>query len=471
VIQERFDTQKPEDRPEMWIFIACLATPEPVTEAAVPAPASVSASALWRASDGDGPIGLVGSNAWYFHSREEPYGVFPRSLDGSKGSVRAIDGLPIIGQPDYWEGIPGGYLTKWDVPTRIDEVDGALSVGWQASDGRWWDAHHIRGDVLLTARYRPDAAAVALSLADGAEVWRSPLPRESQGTSFFTDADTLYVTWTEYDPQAPTPQILIPQRIRALDIETGAAKWTVDFAEHPGALYASSGVVLAAFDADLHFIDGATGARTVVPTGQHPNIYPGVLMSADTAFVALNDAVTAYDLSGEVRWRQPAVFDGGPRLALGEHLLVTTDAGTVLALDPATGAVAWEIGVGMGAYNILLNEHVALVRAGGSAAGIALPATIPAEEATITGTVTIDCGKLGPVRIGAAAVQPDAEGRYTLTVTAAGYVIVSASPDAPFPDMEEQRLIPGDVRSVLVRLDGSGQYDAPPLTIRLCEGE
>ncbi len=457
----------------MWFFLACLTTPEP--QPAEPQPADEPAaevamsapSALWRASEDDGPIGLIGEHAWYFRSQKMPYGVFTRGLDGAKGPVRAIDGLPIIGQPDYWEEIDGGYLTKWDVPTRIDEIDGALRIGWQASTGRWWDAHHLRGGVLLTARYRPDAAVVALSLADGSEVWKTPIPRESQSVTFFTDERTLYATWTEYDPAAPTPQILIPQRIRALDIETGVEKWTLDFQRHPGALFASEGIVLAAFDADLHFIDGATGTRTVVPTGQHPNIYPGVLMSSDTAFVALNDAVTAYDLSGKVRWSQPTTLDGGPQMALGEHLMVTTAAGTVLALDPATGAVAWEIGIGLRPYDLLLSEQAVLAR-GGMAAAVALPATIPAEEATITGTVTIDCGALGPVRSGGVEVMPDAAGRYRLTVTAAGFVTVSASSAEPFLEMEEQRLIPGDVRSVLVRLDGSGSYEAEPLAIKQC---
>jgi outer membrane protein assembly factor BamB len=452
----------------MWSLLSCLTAPAPPAPPAVEVPMPAH-SALWRSSDGDGPIGLVGDQAWYFRSRDEPYGVFTRAADGTQGPVLAIDGLRIIGQPSYWEAVEGGYLTKWDVPTKIIETDGALSVGWQATDGRWWSTYHIRGDVLLAARYRANPAVLALSLSDGAEVWQAPLPRESQGVTFFTDTDTLYVAWTEYDPDAPTPRILIPQRIRALDIDSGAEKWTVDFDRHPGALYASGGVVLAAFDADLHFIDGASGTRVIVPTGQPPNIYPGVLMSEDMAFVALNDAVTAYGPDGAVRWSQPATLDGGPRLALSpEHLLVTTAHQTVLALDPATGAVAWEIGVGLGAYSLLVSDRLALVRAGGSAAGIGLPATIPSEEATIRGQVTIDCGALGPVFIGNHSAQPDESGRYAITVTAAGYVTVAATVDGPEPELEEQRLIPGDVRQVLVRLDGSGQYEAPPLTIRQC---
>jgi hypothetical protein len=60
------------------------------------------------------------------------------------------------------------------------------------------------------------------------------------------------------------------------------------------------------------------------------------------------------------------------------------------------------------------------------------------------------------------------EGHYSLTVTAAGWLNVVATTAEPFFDMEEQRMIPGDVRAVAIRLDGSGQYEAPPLAIRQC---
>ena len=458
----------------LWILFACLSAPSPLSvplkspqpEVSLPTP-----SVLWTALDEDEAIGLREAEAWYFRSSAEPYGVFVRGVDGAAGAVQPIGGLPIIGQPSYWDPIPGGFLTKWDVPARIAEVDGQLSVDWQASAGRWWDTHEVVGDRVFTARYRPDSAVVALSLVDGAEVWRSPLPQESQGVILWGDADTLYVTWTEYDPEAPTPRVLIPARVRALERATGRVLWTLDFAEYPGVIGATEGAVVVAFDADLHFIRGVDGARVVVPTGQPPNIYPRLWMADGTAYVALNEAVTAYGLDGTLRWRQAVPLDGGPALAqVDDLLLVATRHRTLVALELASGTVRWEVGLGVSPRDILVSAAAVLARSGTHSVGLPRPILVSPERAVLSGQVRAECATPGPVWVGAQAVPLDAEGRYTATLeAAAGIVTVQATVDGPFLSEEEKRLpLPGDRRVVTVQLDGRGAYTVPDLVIRAC---
>ena len=451
------------------LWLACARPPaSPAEEPAIAAPPR---SALWYAADPDGAIGVSAARAWYFHSDAPPYGVYWRDIAGAASPPVPIAGLNIIGQPSYWDPIPGGFLAEWDVPMRIDAAaGGGLSVGWSAPPGRWWDSHIVTGDHLIVARYDPSPAIEALSLGDGSVAWSSPLPREAQGMVLWADATLLYASWTQYDPEAPTPRILVPARVQARPRAGGAPLWTLDFDEHPGVLSATAGTVLVSFDAELRFIDGASGEATVVQTHEHPTIYPRVLAEDGVFYVALNSWVAAFGADGRERWRQPVPLDGGPALALaGDHLLVSTRHHSLVALDRASGAVAWEVGIGVSPYRVSVTDAQIVADGGSTTIGLTRPVNIPPEQATIQGRVTADCVAPGPVTVGTVAVQPDAEGRYSATVEAAGFVLVRASVAEGDLVLDEQRPLLGDTRVVTVLLDGSGTYTAPDLTIKMCE--
>ncbi|MFO0552235.1 MAG: PQQ-binding-like beta-propeller repeat protein [Polyangiaceae bacterium] len=414
-------------------------------------------------------IGLGGDRV-FFWDRERAGVRDCSAADGEQCRVRPITDLHINGEPSYWLPVRGGFVAQWDSPVWVRDAGATLSVGWRAPDGRWWGPPVFRGESMIIGRYRPQSSLVSLSLRDGSVEWAVDLPMEAQSVTLHPDGDVVYVEWTEYSPTAPTPQVIVPLRVRAFDVRGPAkALWTVDFAETPGRVAAARGVVLAAEGGDLHFIDGATGRTLRRLHAGRPNIYPVMLAHDGVVYVALNDELTAYSITtGEAAWRTPLAMGSGPELAIDEargHILVTLENAGVTALSLADGARAWSLGLGLGGYRLWTSDAAAVL-SGGATAGFALPVQSRSRAVTVYGHVTkVACGNFEDifVYVGETKVKVDSTGAYSAEVEASSPLIVSLPSFA--------RGFPGPAPLRIVLRDGQDRYQAPNLEADLCPRE
>ena len=443
-----------------------------------PSPSSAPSTVLWR-HEGAEIVGLVGSAAYYWDSEMgERGGIVSLGIDdGQPLAKRSIQGININGTPSFWLAGQGEeFVTSWgETPMVLAPVagkgkgeSGDLGVRWRGPTGRWGDAL-IVGDKLIVWDFKPRQAVVAFSIRTGAELWQAPLVREANGVELEYDGESIIAVWQQYSATAPTPTVTIPQRVRALEPESGASRWTRDFKGHTGGITVAGDTLLVAEDADLLFLEGASGALIKrVATGHSPTIYPRFQASGQTIFVALWDAVSAYDAkSGERRWQHPIELDGGPAMALvGEHVLVS-GAHELVALDRTTGRRAWAVSLGIRPSRLLANEH-GVVAVSGSAVGFSLPAHFEPERAAVRGRVELRCveAEAVTVQVGAASTKLGADGRYSAVVETAGLVRVSAMDESG--EMEEQR--PYFPATELVRLTGAGTYEVPTMTLDRCQG-
>jgi outer membrane protein assembly factor BamB len=441
----------------MWFLLAC----GPMSEGP------------WTLDLADGVAGLVGERVfawdrgWGDAGGIAEYG----ARDGQLVRTRALEGHHINGAPSFWEAVPGGYLAAWDAPTFLREEADRLSVGWTGAGSDWFDSHVVVDGSLVIGQSRGSAAVVRLALQDGRELWRAPLVAWSQDITVTVDGgavdrSAVYATWQEYDPEAPTPTMTIPRRVRAYDLATGAARWTFDFSAEPDGLVVRDGVIVAVQDGALLFIDGATGTVRVRPALRPLN---GRLLADEDQVIALDEGeIVAFELAtGRERWRTQAPFTGRPTLTRwAESVLVSTIAGKVVALDRRTGALQWSVGLGVEPYRAWASEAALLV-SGAGVAGMALPPTAAPESARLHGRVIEGgCGAVATavVTIDGQRVPVSADGAYTADLVGSGLVVVHVSPDRSGLD-EESR-----IRAVtaVVRLTGRGDYAVPDLPVGEC---
>jgi outer membrane protein assembly factor BamB len=423
----------------------------------------------WMLAVADGAAGLVDDRvfAWDRTWADGAGGIAEYdAADGHLIRTRVVAQAGINSAPGFWEKVPGGYLTAWDAPAFVREVDDRLEVAWRGHGDDWFDSHAIADGSLVIGLSRDSAAIERLDLATGRVQWRAPLVPWSQDVTVAVERGVVYATWQEYDPKAPTPTMTVPRRLRAYELATGRALWTVDFDDEPDGLVASAGVVVAGGGERLRVIDGASGKVRARPAVAPLN---GRLLVDDDQVIAIDDHdVVALALTtGAERWRSPARFDGRPVLARwSDAILVSTNAGKLAALDRRTGAARWSIGLGLDPYRIWTSA-TAVVVDNGAAAGTVLPPTAATETAHLHGRiVAAGCGAVAgaQVTVDGERVVVDAGGAYSATVVARGKVIVSARPDPD--DLRWEVRLP-EVQAI-VALDGRGDYTVVDLPIGRC---
>jgi outer membrane protein assembly factor BamB len=372
--------------------------------------------------------------------------------------------------------VRGGWRGGWDAPTLIREVDGALSVGWIAAGTDWIGEAVVTGETAFAVETRARAGLVHLALADGSVLWRTPLPPWLALEGVFYDDSQVYVAMQVYDEHAPTPRVAVPMRVAAFERATGRAGWTVDFPEHPGGVVASRGTVVAAVGGELRFIEGSSGEVLRRVAMGPPNIYPRMRVVGERVIVALHgapSAVTSFDVSSGARqWSTELPLDGGPELAAhGDMVFVTTAGLSVAALDVNSGAVRWDMGVGVDGHRLYAGAAAVVVAGSGAAGGFALPVTGEAEEATVRGRVVeVECGTLADaaVQVGGTGVRVAADGTFAAEIRARGVVVVRGAGSLGMGRRDGGEPLRA---SASVRLDGSGDYVVPDLTLSRCERE
>lgn len=436
-------------------------------------PAGPRAAPPWRQGIPEGVVGVADDRlfAWDRAFGGGAGGIAERDLaDGRRLRTRAIAGLRINGVPDYWEPVPGGFLAQWDAPTLVRAVGDRLEVAWVGAGDDWFASHAVVDDALVIGLGRGGAAVVRLDLATGRERWRAPLVAWSQDVTIDADRTSVYATWQEYDPQAPTPTVVIPRRVRAYDLATGRARWTYDLRVEPDRLAVHGDTLAIAWNDRLELIDGPTGARRATLPLRPLNA--ALLIDGDQVIAIDARAVVAIDLAtGGERWRVAAEFDGRPLLArAGDDVLVTIAGGQVMAIDRGAGTPTWTLGLGGDPYRAWVTPGGFVVDAGGDAAGTLVPPSAPREDATLVGRV-VD-GGCGPARgaqvwIAGRDVAVAADGRFAARVDARGFVRVEvdAAPDDAMA--WEGRARP---TLVVVPLTGRGRYDLGDLSAGACGG-
>lgn len=210
---------------------------------------------------------------------------------------------------------------------------------------------------------------------DGQVRWRVPLapfaalagrpvatPRivavaETGGRVRGIDRRSGTVAWTRELPDAPSAVgpaegglvvLSTPERLFALDGESGADVWSLDLRARlaaPARLVSHQRILAATDDGRVQFIDAATGKlETRLPAGGRPSA-PAVLAGAASCLVATEDGELKAVWRG-VTWTRklpapavhpPAPTDDAIYVAAGTHLL---------RLDLRDGEVVWDLDLG-----------------------------------------------------------------------------------------------------------------------------
>lgn len=195
---------------------------------------------------------------------------------------------------------------------------------------------------------RGDAVLLALDAATGAIRWEVELQKPPRGGPF-VDGNTVYVS-TGFDGG----------RIFAFDAQTGEERWSIEDSANPvtGPVLAKGILYVPFVDGQLVAYDPATGeerwrvraglrdeATEVDPRAGLPLIDNGVLFVSSNGFAGA--FTVAYDAAtGEELWSVPTgEFSAGAPAIAGDVLLVGSDSGDVLALDPSTGAELWRVAI------------------------------------------------------------------------------------------------------------------------------
>jgi outer membrane protein assembly factor BamB len=191
---------------------------------------------------------------------------------------------------------------------------------------------------------------VAVSLADGEEVWRTELPSPSR-SGVSASGDVVLVGGNDGS-------------VTALEAATGEIRWTQPVGDAVYAPVAVAGDLALASSAGT---DG--GAFAVVALGvsdgtQAWRYEPGgaaffgssAAVADGTAFVAFDDAtVRAFDAAtGEERWlaRMNDISAATPPV-VADDLVITVDVGgQVYAFDRATGESVWDHALNVGRPNV-----------------------------------------------------------------------------------------------------------------------
>jgi outer membrane protein assembly factor BamB len=278
------------------------------------------------------------------------------SLDPATGEVRwqvdtpeSASGDPIVSEGIVYAGM-GNLVGGGAAVYALDAATGAEL--WRTDvENRELPATPIDAITLANGTLfvnRGDAVLLALDAATGELRWEVDLQKPSRGAPF-VDGETVYVS-TGFDGA----------RIFAFDAATGEERWSVEDPANPvtGPVLAGELVYVPDVNGQMVAFDSATGEErwraTAGAYDEATDTYPrpGLpLVSGGTLYVSSNGFAGAYTTAlyattGEELWSVPTgdFSAGAPTLNDGV-LLVGSDTGDLIGLDPTTGAELWRVAV------------------------------------------------------------------------------------------------------------------------------
>ncbi|TXG79161.1 MAG: hypothetical protein E6R14_11545 [Thermomicrobiales bacterium] len=195
---------------------------------------------------------------------------------------------------------------------------------------------------------RGDAILIKLDAATGDLEWEVDLQKPSRGAPFVADG-MVFVT-TGFDGG----------RIVAYDAETGAERWSVEDTDNPvtGPVLADGHLLVSFVDGELAAFDPATGQeRWRVRAGVRDEAgdmdpWPGLPLALDgTVYLSSNGFAGAYTVAfdlhtGQELWSTPTGdFSAGAPAIADDTLVLGSDSGDLLGLDPSTGVELWRVAI------------------------------------------------------------------------------------------------------------------------------
>jgi hypothetical protein len=354
---------------------------------------------------------------------------------------------------------------------RVETGEVVLTTpGWERriwTDISSWFSLAIRpwlfGDRLVTLR--DGGVLVAVSLPDGAEVWRATVPEgiwDFGVSPVIASGDTLIWRMTTgsrvIDGESGDERFVLPpgepafagdtivvydgQRLRTFDRESGeqradapypALRWPLTYMRaHGDRVYLFT-------DHDTRVIDRGTLEVRSVERRIEPY---AVSLARDLFFEHTERRTTAFDLALGERWRGPSI----ERLfETSRGLLACARGSTLMFLDPTDGRERWRWSVGECTFRLRYGARSNVLVARGTSRGdvvvvrerdrlVAIAEDAPRVAqvpVTIAGRVTFRGTPLAGVRVrvGSMSALTDREGRYRASQRARGSIRVEVELD------------------------------------------
>ena len=364
-----------------------------------------------------------------------------RLLGFSLGYIRAGD--LFVGSVLDRDELVGVGVADGRVRWRVPLGDGRMSA--RAGDAA--------GSFVVTTHPRwgePTSAEFLAVDATGRVLARTPLPAGFA-------PNELWVT----------PSVLVATGRRrgatmAVGIERdGSVRWTRELSAD--ARFARDGDAIVALlrEGALTLLAANTGESLAeYPLGRRIG-YPALAVADGVAYVAAESTdfegtLFAVELAtGNMSWRYEGPLQHYPQLAPTRGALyASTDGGTILGLDRATGRVMWRWGIGDDFSLAVAPDGSLLVAEDGFVTAFG-PSLEPAPpiELEVNGTVTeVQCGSVSgfSVRVGDETVLTDERGRFHATVPGRGTLRIgqayAGGTRVPFDGAREVTIeIEGDV--------------------------
>jgi outer membrane protein assembly factor BamB len=354
----------------------------------LPTEATQSARVIWRAPiPRSALIPVTDEKQVYFADMDHTL----HSVDKKTGRIRWTKRVDAVGLLGFTAGV--GLALVGDVVAvpdgavfGVDRVSG--SSVWRFLPPRSGFSWRLPADATTIYAASGDGRVFAIDPTSGAARWEARIADDSGGAAFTSTVfrDTLFVGYLRRtNPRSGG--------LAALDAKTGARLWYTEFTRsRPNSLSSSHGdvaivndlVVVASDGGEILALDRATGAlRWQAPRVQASEIVGDIrpLVAVGQLVVAGSTlgTVTAYDAAtGAQRWRQKLLGTVEfPFAADARQVYIVDSAGRLVALDGATGRVAWTFGGSITAEGSMLvgatvNDGVVYV--GGTNASYALRA-------------------------------------------------------------------------------------------------